>query len=113
MTRGYKLCDNATLVEKMVEIGDWNMDANGTVAVAHGLTWTDIRGVSAMIRSDAGTSLFQLQGYDVSTPAGDGYISAIDASDVNLARTNGGAFDNINFNATSYNRGWVLITYEA
>lgn len=99
----------APLNSKIIEIGDWNMDSTASLNVAHGLTYSKIRMVSAIIRSDDGTVLYPL------TPAyitdQDASIAAIDATNVVLNRYGTGSFDNANFDATSYNRGWVTIHY--
>lgn len=102
---------NGGLRTKVVEIGDWNMDADNTVLVAHGLTLSKIRTVKAMIRNDANSVH-----YDLLTTDGSGNFAAgydfISSSDVSLRRTFGGFFDGTSFNSTSYNRGWVIIQYD-
>ncbi len=95
---------------KIVNIGDWDMDANATASVAHGLTVSKIRQVSAIIIDDAATNYYQI------TPRGtfatDVWISYYDATNIYLGRGAApGAFDSTDFNATSYNRGWVVIEY--
>lgn len=93
------------LSRKVIEIGDWNMDTDGTkTGVAHGLTYANIRGVSATIRNDADTGGFSLDG---SGRAGYNTVN------ISLARTTSGDYDNSGFSTTSYNRGWVTIEYIA
>lgn len=98
----------AYLKQKIVDIGDWNMDTTSPLAVAHGLTLSKIRDVAVMIRNDADTTYYLLN----DTTNG-GSILSIDATNVNLERTAAGIFDNTSFDSTSYNRGWITITYEA
>jgi hypothetical protein len=94
---------------KIINIGDWDMDATATVTSAHGVTASKIRGVSAIIVDDAATNYYPV------TPRGtiatDVYISYYNATDVVLERKAGSGFDHTDFNATSYNRGWVVIEY--
>jgi hypothetical protein len=90
---------------KTINIGDWDMDATSTVNVAHGLADNQkIRGIQAIIRNDAGTGVYPLDTFGSTTfNAGSNVIE--------LNRTVGLAFDTTDFDATSYNRGWVTITY--
>lgn len=99
--------------KKIIEIGDWDMDANQQKAVAHGLTLSKIRTVSTMIRDDAGTNQLPLNGgAGVGNENNAGNVDSIDATNVNLYRVVGSLFDSTNYNATGYNRGWVTIEYE-
>jgi len=93
----------------VLEIGDWNMNADATKSVAHGLTLANIRFGAATIRNDADDTLFFL----VAGTSGAGIeghwgsSGAVDATNVNLRRGAGTTFDSTDFNATSYNRGWI------
>lgn len=103
---------NDQLHERILEIGDWNMDLISNKFVAHGVTGANIRCVSAIVRPDSGTSRYALTPGSITTAAEvDGWISSWDATLVNLDIRVGGAFDNTNFDSTSYNRGWVTIWY--
>lgn len=99
---------NVALNTKVVDIGDWNMDATGSVNVAHGLTFADIRNVSIMIRNDVDNSYSNLF-YDDGVSVGGYFIC--NSTNVVLHRITSGAFDSTAYNSTSYNRGWVTITY--
>ncbi|PKL40739.1 MAG: hypothetical protein CVV44_03795 [Spirochaetae bacterium HGW-Spirochaetae-1] len=96
----------ATLRKKDIEIGDWDMDATEIVNVTHGLTRSKIRNVHVHIRSDSDSS----SGYDDTCLERGGYYMVSDTY-VTLRRTASGAFDRADYNATSYNRGWVTIEY--
>ena len=102
---------NGKLNTKVIDIGDWNMDTDVFVNVAHGLTYENIRSVEAFIRPDSGSGL-TLSPIDKtnasSVPNGD---VQIDNTNVAIVRTTGGDFDNVSFNDTSYNRGWITIQY--
>jgi len=41
-----------------------------------------------------------------------GGVHTVDNTNVQMERRNGTHFDGANFNATSYNRGWITIWYE-
>ena len=100
--------DLAGLKSKIVDIGDWNMDATVTVSIAHGLTYTNIRAIKVTIRDDVNTLYSDLTSYydATSSPA----ILA-DSTNVILARLTGSPYDTTDYNATSYNRGWITIWY--
>lgn len=93
----------------VVDIGDWNMDATISIQVAHGLTLSNIRNINVVVRDDADSIHIPLNYGDVTAlgvPAGDFNAQS---TDVYLARDLGGFFDNANYDATSYNRGWITI----
>ena len=105
--------DGATkLRTKIVNIGNWNMDATASVSVAHGLTNEKIRSVSAMIRDDSNSFFNLLHIVDASCIAQGGY-GAHNTGNVVLIRLTGGTFDTVSFDDNSFNRGWITITYEA
>lgn len=102
----------AYLKNKVVNIGDWNMDSTSSVSVAHGVDWTKIRSISCIIRNDANSNGFPLNYHD-GTDNDSGGVGGIDSTNITLLRKTGGSFDNANFDSTGYNRGYVTITYEA
>jgi len=98
---------NALLKSKVIDIGDWDMDTNASKNVAHGLTLSNIRSVSFMIRNDAGTYHYLWSGNDNSQPA----WCWVDSTNVVVNRSDAGFFNSTSFSATSYNRGWVTVWY--
>jgi len=91
----------------VLDIGDWNMDTDGTKSVTHGLTLANIRSVTVTIRDDAGTTYSPIPDFFASVVnAG---INRVDATDVYLTRLTSGQYDDANYNSTSYNRGWITI----
>lgn len=92
------------LKTKVLEIGDWDMDANATTSVAHGLTSDDIRSVQVMIKLDSATSTL--------TDLNAGGYAYVSTTNVILTRTGSGYFDNTSYDSTGYNRGFILIHYE-
>lgn len=96
-----------TMHKKIIEIGDWNMDTTAYAIISHGLTYTKIRSISVLIRDDTRKILRDLN-------QGGSYANGLadfDETKIYLARTGSGIFDNIDYNATSYNRGWIVIEY--
>lgn len=101
--------------KKIVNIGDWNMDGTANVSVAHGIAdFSKIRSIDVYIIDDAAFNIYPLNSaYTPATPVTvvQGTIASIGSTHVVLYRLAGGLFDGIEFNSTSYNRGWIHITY--
>ena len=95
---------------KVVDIGDWNMDANNAVSVLHGLGADNIRSVTGFVRDDSSFLRYPIP-HVLTTGTNDLVIDSISATAVGLFRRTNGVFDSTNFNATSFNRGWLVITY--
>jgi hypothetical protein len=97
----------------VLEIGDWNMDSTSSVNVAHGIAdITTIRDVSVMILNDGETAVWPLI---KAVSSSDGNCIGeyqIGVTNISLSRVTSGPFDSVNYNATSFNRGFVTITYE-
>ena len=107
----------------VIDIGDWNMDSTQTttVSLAGTTTWDKVRSISVMIRKDsdaalpenlydlylgAGTTDWERQG--VANATGDGVLTS---NGVVIQRKTSGFFDSTNFDKTSFNRGFLTITY--
>jgi hypothetical protein len=85
------------------------MDTSGSTSVAHGLTYANIRRVSAIIRNDADTNRYNIAGINSSgTEYGSIYTNS---TNVICMRSPSGQFDSTDFDATSYNRGWIVVEY--
>jgi hypothetical protein len=101
---------------KIVEIGDWDMDTNNSVAVTHGLgtgIYKKIRDISFTIRDDSDLTFYN-DGYATSSGTLQLWISVIGTTQITITRLTGGFFDGSgSYNDTGYNRGWVTILYEA
>ena len=95
---------------KVIDIGDWNMDSTAEKSVAHGLgtNFINIRMILVQIINDEATVIADF----LSTDARTGVICYANSTNIVLTRAGGGSFDGVNYNATSYNRGWVTIWYE-
>jgi len=105
----------SVLHTKIIDIGDWDMDANAFTNFAHGMSsnYTKIRSISVVIRNDDSSKYMLLnQFYDHAdaTLVGGG-IYYWDSTNIYLYRRTGGIFDSTEYNATSYNRGYVTIEY--
>lgn len=98
---------------KVIEIDDWNMDTQTTppTPIAHGLTYANIIGVtSVLIRNDADSAKYDFTYPSASVAVPQGAIE-VNTTNVILTRITSGFFDSVNFDSTSYNRGWVIIQY--
>lgn len=93
---------------KTIDIGDWDMNADTQTNVTHGLTFSKIRSVTALIRNDADTIHYDLASSNpqIAIPS----VTALSTT-VQLTRLVGGEFNNTLFDSTTYNRGWVVIHY--
>lgn len=106
-----------TLKKRILEIGDWNMSATVSVSIAHGIDFTKIRSIFVLIRGDAGETYPDAR-YPLNNITGTGegqggyFISTSDPTKVYLHRLAGGQFHGSNYNATSFNRGWIILEYE-
>lgn len=106
----------STTTTKVIEIGNWSLEGAFPLnaLVAHGLSateWKTIRTLSLVIRDD--NDLY----YNISPfpfPADDPKINVIDSTNITLVVNTGNTFDTVDYNnASSYNRGWITITYTA
>lgn len=114
-----------------IEIGDWNMDSTDVVQISlpEGFDPTKIRSIAVMIRPDVGAfpdadnfpvplncGHFDAGGdcfagvTDYDPQGGIDYATA-SCGVLALYRKASGLFDSSNFNATSYNRGYITIGY--
>lgn len=102
---------SAKVKEIVIDIGDWNMDTTTNISVAHGLSdFTKIRSINVIIRDDADGLYSDLAGTAISGVGG-----SADATSTNISlsrQTTNSRFDSANYSSTSYNRGWIYITYE-
>ena len=102
--------NNVRLSTKVIEIGDWDMDANAqlnlTVPGWDFAEYKKIRSMSVIIRDDTDSYYRNL------LEAGHYIFPNIVSADIRLNRDNAGLFDSTSYDSTSYNRGWVYITYE-
>lgn len=114
--------EGESVVYKTIAMGDWNMDTTATLSIPHGFgNKANIRAIiSIAIRDDSGNWAFPgmmantLNGFDASrSGVGINSLAAqpIDNTNINLARETGGFYDGIAFNQTSYNRGYITISY--
>jgi len=101
----------ANIAFKVIDIGDWDMDGDANVNVAHGLDETKMRSVDVVIRNDNGVLTYPLDGAFAAADAVAGYY-IWGSVNVTLNRRGSGWFDATTFDATSYNRGWITIIYE-
>lgn len=103
----------SSLLTKVVDINDWNMDTDATKSVAHGLAdFKKVRFVCGMVRNDADTVYTPF--IFVNNTATDALtINSVTTTDIFLLRGAGGTFDQPTYAATGFNRGWLTIFYIA
>jgi len=100
------------LLTKIINIGDWQMNTDDTVVVAHGLSnYKKIRSVSVVIRDDNDVNYFDFASTVTAGFAPCGAINGITVTSITLFRYNLGTFKSNDFDSTSYNRGWITIQY--
>ena len=96
---------NGNLITTIVNIGDWDMDTDISATIAHGIAdYTKIRAINVMIRNDATTNVSCLIGIY-------GTIGTVDSTNIELIRATSGAFDSVNYDSTSFNRGYITIQH--
>lgn len=98
-----------TLHTKIIEIGDWNMDSTDFVNIAHGVDYSKIISVQAIIKNDLDSYSVNLAGTSTGG-LGMGSIYTY-ATYILLARMTSGYFDHTDYDSVSYNRGYILIQY--
>lgn len=99
------------LPEKVVEIGDWNMQADATKDVDIGMPHTKVRSLSVLIKSDANGYLAPINIPDQTSQLPAGSVGNVFGTEITLRRFAGERFDNSIFSSTSYNRGYIYVTY--
>jgi hypothetical protein len=111
MPQGIDPGDNGTYWKtKIVEIGDWNMDANANVLVSHGLTKANIRAVTAMVRDDSDDQYFPVPTDITGDGTNEAALQLVGTANITLERIGSGMTGAL-WDATSYNRGWITLHY--
>jgi hypothetical protein len=99
--------------QKVIEIGDWNLDSSVIVNVSHGLSASKIIGVTGIIRNDLDTQRYTIsQVNEISEYDTIGVAFSYIGSFIQIGRQAGSpTFDTADFDSTSYNRGWLIVSY--
>jgi len=103
---------NDIVLYKECAIGDWNMQSTNIVTVPHGIDYTKIIGVHVVIRDDANNVFQPLNKITAADFVPAGGVSGYLVGGVTLYRKATGFFDDANYNATGFNRGWVYVSYK-
>ena len=95
---------NFVIRTNVYEIGDWNMDTTNVVNIPHGLgdDWQNVVQAQAWILDDS------IQSY---ADFGAGGAISMQPSQIRLARSVSGIFDNAAFDSIPFNRGRVFLHY--
>lgn len=99
---------------KIIEIGDWDMDATSYINIPDELIYSKIRTIHVEIRNDADTDMSPIDYNYYGTANCGGYRIEIregNATSIILSRTADKKFDSMDYNSTSYNRGYITIGY--
>lgn len=100
---------------KKISIGIWNMDADESVLIPHGLgaNYLNIINCFVAILNDVSSVIYPLYYFqDVADPSLlNGGIQSIGAGGITLMRRVGGSFDNANFDDGAMNRGYIHVMY--
>ena len=104
-----------------LEIGDWDMNTDFEVDVAHGLSateWLTIRSVDVIIQNDSDAVprfMRPLTGLHNPSLANErGGVSWITDTNIRLHRAIGVTpFDDASHDLTPFNRGWITLEYIA
>ncbi len=116
------LSDEQTATPKRIryetyEIGDWNMDATAVTYVVVGPKVVNIASLEALIRADADAASGFAVPITYAQTAADNPPGAVFTDPGNdriqLSRFASETFDSVNYDSTSYNRGWVTVGYFA
>lgn len=106
---------NNILMFKILSIGVWDMDTNGTKQVAHGLgaDFSKIRMVDVIIINDAEDTIYSFPyGFSVAgTVEVHGIIYSIDNTNITLTRKLNGFFDDVAFDSGVLDRGNITLWY--
>ena len=119
---GFSVDGGLSLKTKVIEIGDWNMDASQQVIIPHGIDNQKIRSVDVKIRIDStfNSGPYQqgvfdlLIGTDIFGTVGGVQLTGsciVALNDIYLNHNNS-MFNSPVFSATGVNRGWITIVYE-
>lgn len=107
----------AGLQTKVIEIGDWDMVSTLNIDVTHGVTAKNIRSIDVIIRDDFDENYDKLDTCGTTSGVLQGWIELVRTSGLNttirLRRLASGYFATTAYDATSFNRGWITITYVA
>jgi len=95
---------------KRIKMGDWDITSSLNLSVEHGLDWDQILGITAIIRNDSDLTRYFMVGSSGSSYNG-GRIQ-YNSTEVSLTVLSN-FFATSGFDSTSYNRGWINITYRA
>ena len=98
---------SSSLYPIIVNIGDWNMAADLSKVVTHGLSdFKKVREIGVMIRDDADSNYYYTPSVTI-LDAVNSAIGPLTSTTLSLTRSDGGIFNSTSFNSTSYNRGYI------
>jgi hypothetical protein len=98
------------------EIGAWNMDTDASKIVSTDVVFSKVRGISFVIINDAQDAIYPngltQSAFTPELEAAAGGTNTGGELSILMSRTNGGFFDDTDFNDTAVNRGFVIVEFE-
>ena len=97
-----------------IEIGDWNMNVSGAgtgsvnISYPSGIDYSIVKSLKVTIRQDSDGWRYPMWWHNLAGGNSSGYWD-YNSSDITLVVHPGSDFDNVSYNATSYNRGWIIL----
>ncbi|MCK5613468.1 hypothetical protein KAR91_66980 [Candidatus Pacearchaeota archaeon] len=96
---------------RIIEIGDWDMDTVSQVVITPTLDISTIRSISGVVRTDSDAATPEIRPFGGGALTNQVVVSFARANAINLQCST--ASFTADWNSTSYNRGWLMIWYEA
>lgn len=93
-------------------LGDWNMNSDDSITIAHGLDatqWKTITIIGGTIRNDADSTYYPM--WRSGAGATDVSVFSIDSTNITVSRRTSSIFDDAAFDNVGYNRGFLYYTY--
>ncbi len=94
----------------IVDINDWDMDTVASLDVDVKIHFNRWRSISVMIRNDD-TTLFIRLSFNGDASGSAEHTNGKGNTIITLYRGVAGAFDNVNYNAADFNRGYITLGY--
>lgn len=126
LSGGFHTGTSPSLKFKVVNIGDWNLQTTASfdldaLITGAGISLASVRGFTIVLRGDDGTTIVPIPPYGGSQNGAQLYASFPNylfgywfatQNTWTIAREVGNSPSYANWDATSYNRGWVTVWYE-
>ena len=111
---GQERPSNALLYSVIRDIGDWKMNTDLNIDVAHGLgaDFKNIRSISVIIRSDD-DALYLIYATDTGGATIGQGVYGIDSTNISLRHDSQALWNTTTYSSIGFNRGWVTLQVES